>query len=77
MGETFAPEACLWNSKSDPDMDTRTIKATVGMSTNPIAIDDSESTVKESKLVTNHMRQCQSVGNPHAHWASGVALEPH
>ena len=59
MGKTYALEACLWNlcgmsddSKADPDMDTRTIKASAGMTTNPIAIDDGESTKKETKLVT-------------------------
>ena len=60
MGKTFALEACLWNfcgmndeSKADPDMDTRTLKATAGMTTNPIAIDDGESTKKEAKHVTS------------------------
>ena len=60
MGKTYALEACLWNlcgmsddSKADPDMDTRTIKASAGMTTNPSAIDDGESTKKEAKLVTS------------------------
>ena len=60
MGKTYALEACLWSLcgmsdewKADPDMDTRTIKATAGMTTNPIAIDDGESTAKEAKLVTS------------------------
>ena len=41
------------DSKSDPDMDTRTIKATAGMTTNPIPVDDGESVAKEAKLVTS------------------------
>ena len=60
MGKTSALEACLWclcglpdDSKTDPDMDSRTIKATAGMTTHPIAIDDAESSKKESKLVTS------------------------
>ena len=35
-------------SKADPDMDTRTIKAAAGMTTNPIPVDDGESTKKVS-----------------------------
>ena len=53
MGKTYALEACLWalcgmsdESKADPDMDTRTIKASAGMTTNPIPVDDGESTKK-------------------------------
>ena len=60
VGKTFALEACIWSlcglsddSKSDPDMDTRTIKATAGMTTNPIPVDDGESVAKEAKLVTS------------------------
>ena len=59
VGKTYALEACLWalcgmpdDSKADPDMDTRTIKAAAGMTTNPVAIDDGESMKKEAKLVT-------------------------
>ena len=40
-------------SKSDPDMDARTIKASAGMTTHPIIVDDGESTRKEAKLVTS------------------------
>ena len=53
VGKTFALEVCLWSlcgmsdeSKSDPDMDTRTIKASAGMTTNPIPVDDGESLKK-------------------------------
>ena len=55
MGKTYALEACLWtlcgmadDTKTDPDMDTRTIKAAAGMTTNPIPVDDAESTRKAS-----------------------------
>ena len=40
-------------TKADPDMDTRTLKACAGMTTNPIPVDDGESTKKEAKLVTS------------------------
>ena len=53
VGKTYALEACLWalcgmfdESKADPDMDTRTLKASAGMTTNPIPVDDGESTKK-------------------------------
>ena len=38
-------------SKADPDMDTRTIKAAAGMTTNPIPVDDGESTKKVCFLI--------------------------
>ena len=38
-------------SKADPDMDTRTIKASAGMTTNPIPVDDGESTKKVLTLL--------------------------
>ena len=34
-------------------MDTRTLKASAGMTTHPIPVDDGESTKKEAKLVTS------------------------
>ena len=53
MGKTYALEACLWSlcgmsddSKVDPATDARTIKATAGLTTNPIPVDDGESVKK-------------------------------
>ena len=40
-------------SKCDPDMDARTIKATAGMTTNPTPVDDGESVKNEARLVTS------------------------
>ena len=46
-------------TKADPDMETRTLKACAGMTTNPIPVDDGESTKKEAKLVTSAFDRTQ------------------
>ena len=41
------------DSKVDPDTDARTSKATAGLSTNPIPVDDGESVKKVLLLLLN------------------------
>ena len=53
MGKTFSLESCLWflcglddESKHDPSIHDNTMKSIAGLTTNPIAVDDGESTAK-------------------------------
>jgi hypothetical protein len=53
VGKTYALEACLWflcglndESKLDPTIHDNTLKSIAGLTTNPIPVDDGESTTK-------------------------------
>ena len=55
VGKTYALEACLWylcglndDSKLDPSIHDNTVKGIAGLTTNPIPVDDGESTTKVS-----------------------------
>ena len=60
MGKTFCLESCLWflcglddESKHDPSIHDNTMKGIAALTTNPVAVDDGESTVKVNSHFVN------------------------
>ena len=58
MGKTYSLESCLWflcglddESKHDPSIHDNTLKSIAGLTTNPVAVDDGESTTKVKSIL--------------------------